>query len=139
MPVRIARGRRLEEVEPGWLVARAAAFPSVTLDVGAGDGRFALQRAAEHPHELVVAMDSSHDGMRESSSRAARSPQRGGLDNVIFVVAALEAAPLELNGLASLVTVHFPWGTLLDAAIGRDRAGAAHLAAMAAPGGLLRL
>jgi 16S rRNA (adenine(1408)-N(1))-methyltransferase len=139
VPLRVARGRRVEHVEPGWLADLVARHATVSLDVGAGDGRFALRRAAEHPDELVLAMDASHAGFREASSRAARSPQRGGLDNVAFVVAALDAAPDELRGLARQVTVHFPWGTLLDAAIGRDEAGAARLASLVAAGGRLRL
>ena len=47
--------------------------------------------------------------------------------------------PPELSGIASLVTVHFPWGSLLEAAIGRDPAGTDRLAALVAPGGRLRL
>ena len=77
--------------------------------------------------------------MREASRRAARAPRRGGLPNARFVAAALEQLPPQLNGLASLVAVHFPWGSLLRAALGQDPAGAARIAALPAPGGVLRL
>jgi 16S rRNA (adenine(1408)-N(1))-methyltransferase len=139
VPLRIARGRRLEEVDGGWLADIAAAHRRVCIDVGAGDGRYVLQRAAAEPDELVIGMDASHAGLREASARAARDPKRGGLPNALFVVAALEAAPPELHGLGSLVTVHFPWGTLLDAAIGRDAAGTRQLSGLVASGGRLRL
>ena len=51
----------------------------------------------------------------------------------------VEQLPAELAGLASLVTVHFPWGSLLRAAVGDDPAGAAGIARLVAPGGRLRL
>jgi len=77
--------------------------------------------------------------MREASRRAARSARRGGLSNAIFVASSLDALPPRLNGLAALVAVHFPWGSLLRAALGDDVDGAARIASLVAPGGLLRL
>jgi 16S rRNA (adenine(1408)-N(1))-methyltransferase len=103
--------------------------------VGAGDGRFVLSRATEHPEELVLAIDASHAAMREASRRAARA----GMPNALFVASALDQLPSELAGLASLVTVQFPWGTLLDAANARDAAGTDRLAALVGPSGRLRL
>jgi len=77
--------------------------------------------------------------MREASRRAARSARRGGLSNAIFVASSLDALPPRLNGLAALVAVHFPWGSLLRASLGQDVEAAAHMASLVAPGGRLRL
>jgi len=77
--------------------------------------------------------------MREASRRAARPARKGGLPNARFIASGLEQLPAELGGLASLVTVHFPWGSLLRAAAGEDRSGAAAIARLVAPGGVLRL
>ena len=109
------------------------------MDLGAGDGRYVLHRAAEHPTELVLAIDASHAAMREASHRAARTANRGGRPNARFIAAGLEQLPAELAGFASLVTVHFPWGSLLRAAAGRDPDGAAGIARLVAPAGRLRL
>jgi hypothetical protein len=109
------------------------------MDVGAGDGRFVLSRASEHPSELVLAIDASHAAMREASWRAGRPARRGGLPNALFLASSLDALPGELAGCASLVTVHFPWGSLLDAAIGRDPNGADRLASLVAPSRTLRM
>lgn len=98
-----------------------------------------LERAAAHPDELVLAVDASHTGMREASRRADRAARRGGLPNARFIVSSLEALPPELNRLAALVTVSFPWGSLLRAALGQDPAGARRIAALLAPGGALQL
>jgi 16S rRNA (adenine(1408)-N(1))-methyltransferase len=77
--------------------------------------------------------------MREASWRAARPEPRGGLTNAVFVASALDALPAQLRGIASLVTVHFPWGSLLRAALGQDQEGTIAIARLLAPGGRLRL
>ncbi len=55
------------------------------------------------------------------------------------MVSALEALPAGLDGLADLVTVHFPWGSLRSAAAGHDPEAAARLARLVRPGGRLEL
>ena len=109
------------------------------MDLGAGDGRYVLHRAVENPTELVLAIDASHVAMRESSRRAAAPVRKGGLPNASFIASGVEQLPGELAGLASLVTVHFPWGSLLRAAAGRDAEATERIAGLVAPGGRLRL
>lgn len=77
--------------------------------------------------------------MAEASRRAARPARKGGLPNAGFVVAAAEAPPAELAGVANLVTVHFPWGSLLRGVVGRDEAVAAGLSTLVTPGGAIEL
>jgi 16S rRNA (adenine(1408)-N(1))-methyltransferase len=81
-----------------------------------------LAAAAAEPDRLVVGVDASAAAMAEASRRAGRRPGRGGLPNARFVVAAAEALPPELDGLADLVTVHFPWGSLLRGLLTADPA-----------------
>lgn len=111
----------------------------MTFDLGTGDGHFVLARAAERADELVLGVASSHAAMAEASRRAARPNRRGGLPNARFVVAAAESLPGELAGSADLVTVHFPWGSLLRGATGADPEVADRLACLVAVGGRLRL
>jgi SAM-dependent methyltransferase len=111
----------------------------VTVDLGAGDGRFVLAHAAAHPERLVLGVDASPDAMRDASRRAARSAARGGLPNARFVVSSIEALPAGLESFADLVTVHFPWGSLRDAAVGADTRLTARIAILVRPGGQLRL
>ncbi|HJT63911.1 MAG TPA: class I SAM-dependent methyltransferase [Candidatus Limnocylindria bacterium] len=109
------------------------------MDLGTGDGRFVLAQAAAIPDRLVLGVDAVADPMIDASRRAGRSPARRGLPNARFVVASLEALPPELDGLVDQLTVHFPWGTLRDAAIGRDAMATARLARLLAPAGRLEL
>jgi len=76
--------------------------------------------------------------MAESSRRAARPVDKGGLPNLLFAVAAAEAPPDVLRGRADEVLIVFPWGSLLRGALALDDAAAAGIAALVAPGGLVR-
>jgi 16S rRNA (adenine(1408)-N(1))-methyltransferase len=67
-----------------------------------------LAEAAADPHRLVIGVDANAAGMVEAARRAAGRASRGGLPNALFVVAAVEALPPELDGVADLVTAHFP-------------------------------
>jgi 16S rRNA (adenine(1408)-N(1))-methyltransferase len=111
----------------------------VTIDVGTGDGRAGLAAAAREPGLLVIGLDAEAPSMAESSRRAARPAHRGGLTNALFVVAAAEAVPDELRGIAGLVTVRFPWGSLLRGCLGADESVAAGIASLVIAGGALEL
>jgi len=68
-----------------------------------------LDAARRDPLNLFIAVDPVAEAMAASANRARRER----LDNVLFVVAAVEALPPELDGVADRVTVLFPWGSLL--------------------------
>lgn len=91
--------------------------------------------AARDPRSLAVGVDASADAMR----RAARRVLRSRASNVLFVVAAVEALPPELAGIADLVTVHFPWGSLLRGVLTAEELVLANLASLARPGAEVRL
>lgn len=96
-----------------------------------------LAAAAAQADRLVVGVDASAAAMAEASRRAARRPGRGGLPNALFVVAAAEALPPELDGLADQVTVHFPWGSLLRGLVAADPAVLGGLVRAMRPGATL--
>jgi len=108
------------------------------VDLGTGDGRFVTATAAARPDALVIGVDANAAGMAEASRRAARPAARGGLPNALFVVAAAEAVPGELEGIADEVTVNLPWGSLLRGAVALDDAAAAGIARLLAPRGRAR-
>jgi 16S rRNA (adenine(1408)-N(1))-methyltransferase len=98
-----------------------------------------LAAAAAEADQLVVGVDASATAMAEASRRAGRRPERGGLPNALFVVAAAEALPPELDGLADLVTVHFPWGSLLRGLLEADPAVMDGLVRIMRPGAALSM
>ena len=88
---------------------------------------------------FVLAIDADARSMAETSRRAAGRPARGGLPNIVFLAEGVERIPSAFDGLADVVTVLFPWGSLLRGALGRDTAIAASIARLVAPGGRLDL
>ncbi len=53
--------------------------------------------------------------------KATRKTSKGGLPNVLFIQAAVENLPEELNETADEIHIHFPWGSLLRAVIAGDK------------------
>jgi len=109
------------------------------IDLGTGDGRAVLAAAAADSSTLAVGIDADARAMAEASRRAARKPNKGGLSNAVFVAAGVETLPDELAGLADLVTVRFPWGSMLRGALGLDDRAAIAIARLVAPAGALEM
>jgi 16S rRNA (adenine(1408)-N(1))-methyltransferase len=109
------------------------------IDIGTGDGRAVLDVAAREPGSLVLGLDASAAAMVEASRRAAGPARKGGRPNARFVLAAAEAPPSVLAGVADLVTVRFPWGSLLRGCLGLDDTVAEGVAGLVATGGTLGL
>lgn len=105
------------------------------VDLGTGDGRAVIAAAATDPRALVVGLDADASAMAAASRRAAGPARKGGLPNALFVVASAEAPGAELSGMADLVTVRFPWGSLLRGVLGLEDAVARGIAALPRPGG----
>ena len=104
----------------------------MVVDIGTGDGRAVLDRARAEPCSLVLGVDAAAPAMAESSRRAARR----GPTNAVFLGTGAEAlAEGVLVARADLVTVTFPWGSLLRGVLGLDEAALAGVAAVVAPGG----
>lgn len=85
----------------------------MVVDLGAGDGRWVYENARRAAEDLFIAIDPDATALSEYAFRASRKPARGGVANAVFVVASLEHLPAELNQMAALVRVNFPWGGLL--------------------------
>jgi 16S rRNA (adenine(1408)-N(1))-methyltransferase len=109
----------------------------VAIDLGTGDGRFVLRRARADPGTEWIGIDPLAESFADSARRAARKPERGGAPNARFVVGTVESLPAELAGSAELVTVNYPWGSLLRAVAGPDVAVLRSVAGLLRPGGRL--
>jgi 16S rRNA (adenine(1408)-N(1))-methyltransferase len=106
------------------------------MDLGTGDGRAVLARAAAEPRSLVIGVDAVASAMAESSRRA----DRRGPANTLFLAAGAESlVDSPLAGTADLVAVTFPWGSLLRGVVGLDGAALAGVVAPLAPGGRLEV
>ena len=106
------RGRMPCTLDSTELQARLATHQRVILDLGTGDGKFALHHARAFPSHFVIGVDSCRENLHEHS--------RANLTNLLFVIASAQSLPHELNGLASHITINFPWGSLLESLLGGD-------------------
>lgn len=99
------QGRSCLEIDTAALVKLARARSCTLLDIGAGDGRFVAQVAGERPDALAIGVDACRENLIDQSRRAP--------ENAIFLVANALALPAELAGIATRLTINFPWGSLL--------------------------
>ncbi|HKX26353.1 MAG TPA: class I SAM-dependent methyltransferase [Blastocatellia bacterium] len=132
--MRIRLGKKTAQWGLEELQARMVNYREVMIDLGTGDGQFVYRHAAAHPDSFCIGLDAVGENMQEASSRTLRKPARGGLPNALFVVAGVESLPDELSGLADLITVNFPWGSLLKALVAPEPEILQSVARLAKPG-----
>ncbi|HEV7860121.1 MAG TPA: methyltransferase domain-containing protein [Pyrinomonadaceae bacterium] len=93
----------------------------IVIDIGTGDGLFVYQCARRNPKKFYIGVDASTRPLEKVSEKVHRKPAKGGLPNILFLQAAVEDLPPELDGLADEVHIHFPWGSLLRAVAVGDK------------------
>lgn len=87
----------------------------VVVDIGTGDGRFVSASARANPNKFYIGIDANSKPLEKISMKATR--KKRGLPNALFVQAAVEDLPEELNAAADEIHIHFPWGSLLRALV----------------------
>jgi 16S rRNA (adenine(1408)-N(1))-methyltransferase len=111
--LRVGRGKESFPLADEEFDALVREYDDFVIDLGTGDGRFALRTARKRPRSLVIGIDAVQETMADVARRAAAKPSRGGVPNALFLVASAEALPEPLRGRGSLLTVNYPWGSLL--------------------------
>ena len=96
------------------LAERVAGYDCIHMDIGTGDGRFVRHIAQSRPDCFAIGIDACRENLRDSSRRTP--------ENALFVIANAQALPVELYGLATRITINFPWGSLLDGLLTDDAA-----------------
>lgn len=107
--------------------------------MGTGDGLFVYQCARRNPKKFYIGVDANTRPLEKVSEKVHRKPAKGGLPNVLFVQAAVEDLPPELDGIADEVHVHFPWGSLLRGVAAGDIEVLRNLRRVCAPEALLEV
>ena len=106
------RGRKSLELDLNEWNARLSNYNHIVLDLGTGDGRYARTLAQAHPDWFIIGVDACRENLREHSQAK--------LQNLLFIIARAQELPRELEGLASKVTINFPWGSLLESLLTGD-------------------
>ena len=71
--------------------------------------------AKANPKQFYIGIDANTKPLEKPSIKVTRKPAKGGLPNAMFVQAAIEDLPCELDAIASEIYINFPWGSLLRA------------------------
>jgi 16S rRNA (adenine(1408)-N(1))-methyltransferase len=111
----------------------------IVIDIGTGDGLFVYQCARQNPKKFYIGIDANPRPLEKPSQKIHRNPAKGGLPNVLYIQAAVESLPPELDGVADEVHIHFPWGSLLRAVAIGDEEVLRKLRRLFSPGGVLEV
>src|SRR6476469_7794295 len=106
------RGKHAVGGDAATLARQRAGYPHVLIDLGTGDGRFVRPVAATAPATFALGIDLCAANLRAAARRA---PANAG-----YLVAGAYALPPELHGLATHLTINFPWGDLLTGLLRQD-------------------
>lgn len=120
------RGAHALAIDAHDLAARLEGYVHILIDLGTGDGRFVRAVAAACPTTFAIGIDACRENLRDVSRRAPA--------NALYLIANALALPDGLDGLATSITVNFPWGSLLAALLAGDSALVQRLAGLARPG-----
>ncbi len=124
-------GKQASVIEAATLAARIAGYGDILIDIGTGDGRYVRTIARQCPASFAIGVDACRENLRGVS----RNPPC----NVLFVIANALTLPRELYGLATRVTINFPWGSLLAALLDSEPTFFRGLAMLAQPGATLEI
>jgi 16S rRNA (adenine(1408)-N(1))-methyltransferase len=108
----IIRGKHASFMDASGLAERLSGTHTVHIDIGTGDGRFVQHVAQADSSRFVIGIDACRENLQDVSRRAPA--------NTLFVIANAQALPEALNGLASHISINFPWGSLLAGLLNAD-------------------
>ena len=111
--------------------ARLRGCQQIVMDIGTGDGRYVAHLARCSPERLVIGIDTCRENLHHVSRKS--------LPNALYLIANAEALPAELCGLASHITVNFPWGSLLTGLLETGSKVIENLRMIAQPGATLEI
>lgn len=113
--LRILDGKKIRSADS--LEKLTENFECVEVDIGTGDGRFVYNQARKNSDIFYIGIDPVAENMFEYAAKSAQKPARGGVSNVLYIVAAVEDIPEELSNIADKIYVTLPWGSLLEGII----------------------
>lgn len=114
-------GKKTGPLDPSALATLVTRHAHCELDLGTGDGAYPYRRAGEKADTLLIGVDAARENLQDNAARALKKPARGGRPNLLYLIAGYEALaenlPEGLAHVADRITILFPWGSLLQAAV----------------------
>jgi 16S rRNA (adenine(1408)-N(1))-methyltransferase len=124
-------GKQRRTIDAAAVAGYLAGYADMLIDIGTGDGHYVLHWARAYPSWFAIGVDACRENLRAASRTAP--------GNALFVIAEARALPSELHGLATRITINFPWGSLLGGLLEGHAGLLGGLAAAARPGAALEI
>lgn len=105
-------------------------FERVAVDVGCGDGKYALRLAQRDPDRLVVGVDPETTRLERTLTTARKRR----LSNLLFLGWSMDAPLPVLGHAVDEIHVVMPWGSLLDGVLGGNDTVLSHVLDLGRPG-----
>jgi 16S rRNA (adenine(1408)-N(1))-methyltransferase len=112
------------------LPAALDSFERVAVDVGCGDGKYALRLAQRNPDRLVVGVDPEITRLERTLTTARKRR----LSNLLFLGWSMDAPLPVLGHAVDEIHVVMPWGSLLDGVLGGNDTVLSHVLDLGRPG-----
>jgi trans-aconitate methyltransferase len=123
--------RRASLTEHEALQAWLNQYENLHIDVGTGDGTYALRLARDQPRIAVLGLDTHLGNLSK--------PARKGLPNLRFIECDAAGSPAWLRRRASAISINFPYGALFHAVTGHDPVAQERIFDLARPGARIEL
>ena len=88
-------------------------YEQIAIELGCGDGKFIYKLAKENKNWFCIGIDANQKNLEKYSKKIHRKTEKGGLDNIIYIISRIEQLPNELRNIANYIYIHFPWIGLL--------------------------
>jgi len=111
----------------------------VIVDIGTGDGSFALSMAKKHPDRYIIGIDPNHQNLAKTSLKSQPSPSKDSLPNLLFVLASVQDLPSQIDGIANQVFINFPWSGLMQSLLLADTITWQNIGRICQPGALIEI
>lgn len=115
--MKILKGKQIINISLNDFKDIVSKYKNTIVDIGTGDGQFVYRLGKQNPEELFIGLDSSAENMFDYAIKASNKPAKGGLENVLYVVANAEELPYEMAGSIDKIYINLPWGSLRDGII----------------------
>jgi 16S rRNA (adenine(1408)-N(1))-methyltransferase len=127
----IIQGKQTLFIDHATLAEKLRGYQNILIDMGTGDGRFVQHVAKTWPGYFALGLDACRENLRQVSRQTP--------PNALYLIANARTLPDELGGLATHLTINFPWGSLLAGLLAGEEGLMGGLAALARPGALLNV
>ena len=110
-------GKKIKEISNEELIHMINKYKSVVLDIGTGQGEFIYKEGKKNLDTMYIGIDISADSMEEYSRKASKKAEKGGLENVIYILSDVENFTQGLCSVVDNIYINLPWGTLRDGVV----------------------